>query len=355
MGRRDVDSSGDAPSPGRAPTIGDIAAAVGVSSAAVSYALNDRPGVSQETRDRIRQVAAQLGWVPNRAARALVSQRSSLVAMILRREPETLASDPFFAPLLAGLERALSARGFGLVLRVVTSEAEQDAYRHMMNAGTAGFVLTDLRMDDPRPAWLRSRGTPAVALGRPDQAEGLTAVELDDRAAIMACVDHLAELGHERIAHVTGTSGMVHTRSRIEAFRSAMGEQGLDPSLLESGDFTADGGAAATKRLFSVGSSAPTAIVYANDLMALAGISALEQLGCSVPSDVSVTGFDDVPLAAHGWPPLTTVRADVVGWGHEAARVLLDVADGQDVDHVALPPAEVVLRGSTGPPPDAPA
>lgn len=340
--------------PAKRPTIRDIADAVGVSAAAVSYALNDRPGVSEATREQIREVASELGWVPNRAARALVSQKSSLVGLVLRRRPETLAADPFFAPLLAGIEQVLAGEGFSLVLRVVGPVDERDAYDEMVKAGIAGFVLTDLRTDDPRGSWLSELPSPAVALGRPDQAGGLPTVELDDRAAIRAIVDHLVELGHERIAHVSGIPGMVHTESRIEAFRSAMTGSGLDPDLVEVGDFTADAGAGATKRLFSNGHPGPTAVVYANDLMAMAGLAALDRLGRSVPGDVSITGFDDVPLAAYASPPLTTVTSDVLGWGQAAARLLLQVADGDDVSHLTLPPAQLVLRGSTGPPPDGP-
>lgn len=340
--------------PVRRPTVRDIAAAVGVSAAAVSYALNDRPGVSEQTRARIREVARELGWVPNWAARALVSQRSSLVGLILQRHPETLAADPFFARLLAGMEQTLSREGVALVLRVVGQDDERDAYQGMVNAGSAGFVLTDLRVDDPRGEWLRELSSSAVALARPDQAAGLPAVELDDRPAVAASVRHLVDLGNERIAHVAGIPGMVHTASRIEAFVTAMTDAGLDPTLVEVGDFTAEGGAAATKRLFSTGRPGPTAIVYANDLMAMAGMSALEQLGLSVPGDVSITGFDDAPLAPHASPPLTSVTCDVLGWGRAAARSLLDVLDGTEVTHVALPPARLVLRGSTGPSPTRP-
>nr|WP_274388268.1 substrate-binding domain-containing protein [Salsipaludibacter albus] len=272
----------------------------------------------------------------------------------MRRRPETLAADPFFAPLLAGIEQVLAGHGRSLVLRVVDDEAERDAYHEMVKAGIAGFVLTDLRVDDPRGSWLRDLASPAVALGRPDQAAGLPAVELDDRAAIADSVDHLVALGHARIAHVTGIPGMVHTDSRIEAFRSAMTRCGLDPGLVEVGDFTADGGAGATKRLFSTGRPEPTAIVYANDLMAMAGLAALDRMGRSVPGDVSITGFDDVPLAAYASPPLTTVTSDALGWGRAAARLLLEIVDGDDVTDLTLPPSRLVLRGSTGPPPDGP-
>ncbi len=340
----------------RRVTIADIASATGVSTAAVSYALNDRPGVSEELRDRIRATADELGWRPNRAAQALVRQRSTSVALVMRRRPETLALDPFWAPLLAGLERRLSGAGHVLMLRMVTGDqAEEDAYRDLAQSGCAGFVLTDLRQDDPRCDLVTELAVPAVALGRECQSPGVAAVELDDRPGIRAGVRHLLDLGHRRIAHVAGRPGMVHSASREEAVRDVVAEV-ADASLqVVVGDFTPQGGAGATKRLVAGPEPRPTAIVYANDLMATAGMSLLAELDLSVPDDISVIGYDDAPLSAHLSPPLTSVATDVVGWGAAAADALLaGIEAGGDTDRVVtstMPPAQLVLRASTGPPP----
>ncbi len=336
--------------PVKRPTIADIAERAGVSGAAASYALNGQPGVSEATRERIRAVADEMGWVANRAARALVSQRSSVVAMVIGRTPETLALDPFFAPLLAGIEGVLSAADLSLALRVVGDD-EDAVYRNLVQSGVAGFVLTDLREDDPRPALVQELGMTAVALGRPEQAPGLPTVYLDDGAAIRRAVDHLVGLGHTRIAHVTGVPGMVHTRSRIEAVVEAMAAHGLGRPRLERGDFTGHGGVDATKRLFTTGTPPPTAIVYANDLMAIAGMSTLVDLGVRVPDDVSITGYDNVPLSPYTAPPLTTVDYDVLGWGRAVATALVTALDDPTPHHTSLPGGQLVLRATTGPPP----
>lgn len=328
------------------PTMADVAKRAGVSSAAVSYALNGQPGVSDATRERVRQAAEELGWVANRAARALVSQRYSVVALVMRRTPDTLALEPFFAPLLAGIEGVLSQADLSLAVRVVGDD-EENVYRTLAQSGVAGFVLTDLRETDVRPALVKELGTVAVALGLPDQAPGLPTVHLDDRVAICQAVHHLVGLGHSRIAHVTGVPGMVRTRSRIDAVTTAMAEAGLGSPSLERGDFTAQGGFDATKRLFTATAPPPTAIVYASDVMAIAGMSALADLGVQVPDDVSVTGYDNVPLSPYTSPPLTTVDYDVVGWGRHVAQALLTALDDPSPTHTCLPPGQLVLRAST--------
>lgn len=333
----------------RRVTIADIAKATGVSTAAVSYALNERPGVSEETRDRIRRTADDLGWRPNRAALALVRQRSMSVALVLRRDPDTLALDPFWPPLLAGIERRLSAAGHVLMLRMVNDDdAEEAAYRNLAQSGCAGFVLTDLRDDDPRCELVEELDVPAVALGRVRQSPGVAAVELDDRPGIRACVRHLLDHGHRRIAHVAGRPGLVHTASREEAVRAELATAGLEPVAVVVGDFTAQGGAAATKRLVSRDGPMPTAIVYASDLMATAGMALLAEVGLSVPGDISVTGYDDAPLSAHLAPPLTTVSTDVIGWGEAAADALLRGIDTGQVPPTTMPPPRMVARASTG-------
>ena len=161
-------------------------------------------------------------------------------------------------------------------------------------------------------------------------------------------MQHLADLGHERIAHVAGRQSLVHGASRRQAWESAMRERGLEPELLELADFTAAGGVAATHALLAC-EAPPTAIVYANDVMAIAGLAVARELGLSLPEQLSIVGYDDSELAAHVHPSLTSVRSDAVGWGRSATRVLLDSLDRPQAD-VELAPASLVVRSSTAPP-----
>lgn len=322
-----------------------------MSKSAVSFALNDRPGVAEDTRARILSAAADLGWQPSTRARALSHSRAYALGLVLARDASLLGADPFFPAFIAGVETELSALEYALVLQVVGDDAraESDGYERLARSGRVdGVFLTDLRFDDPRLALCEELGLPAVTLGRPDQPSPFPAVCLDERAGVAAAVRHLAELGHERIAHVAGPQPLLHGTLRRRAWESAMRGLGLEPQLLEVADFTAAGGAAATRALLG-GPDPPTAIVYANDVMAIAGLMVAHDLGLSLPDQLSIVGYDDTELAAHVHPPLTSVRSDAVGWGRTATRVLLDSIDRPHAD-VELPPASLVVRASTAGP-----
>lgn len=352
-------------SPVRRPTIDDVARAARVSKGAVSFALNGRPGVAESTRARILAAADQLGWTPSASARSLSTQRALAVGLVVAREPELLGADPFFPPFIAGIETVLARRGHALVLQVTpNADTELDGYRRLAaDRRVDGVFLSDLRVEDPRPRALAELGLPAVTIGRlPDSR--LPSVSIDDRPGIEAAVRHLIELGHRRIAHVGGPSYFVHGATRLAAWRKVMLAAGLADDLAVTADFTASGGAAATAGLLDL-AQPPTAIVYANDVMAIAGVSVAASRGVAVPGQLSVTGFDDTELARHLSPALTSVRSDAMGWGAAAAALLLDVIEAAAapgparperspqrpvVIHVELPPAELVLRDSCAPP-----
>jgi DNA-binding LacI/PurR family transcriptional regulator len=335
------------------PTIADVARAAGVSKSAVSFALNNRPGVAAGTRDRILSTARELGWTPDSKARALSVSKALAVGLVIARTPETLRSDPFFPSFIAGVETVLSARGYSLLLHLVTeAQREEEVYRRLGSEGRVdGTFVTDLRVEDPRPALLAELGLPAVIIG-PALAEPFwPAVGVDDAPGITATVEHLVALGHRRIAHVSGPLGTVHGRSRAEAWAAALEDAGLPRGRCAEADFSAQSGVRATRELLETGEP-PTAIVYANDLMAMAGLSWAASRGVRVPQDLSITGFDDTEIAAHLQPALTTVSMDVVTWGATAAARLLELLDGQEPAQIELPPARLVVRDSTGPAPD---
>ncbi|MGB3441440.1 MAG: LacI family DNA-binding transcriptional regulator [Actinophytocola sp.] len=332
----------------RRPTISDVARHAGVSKGAVSFALNGRAGVSEETRQRILASAAELGWSPNHRARALSTSRAFSLGLVIARDPDLLGADPFFPAFIAGVEKVLAERDQTLVLQVVTSPAAEEAgYRRLARDGRVdGVFVVDLRRADPRIALLEEIGLPAVTLNRPDVPSPFPAVILDDRPGIAAAVAHLTGLGHTAIAHVAGPDVFLHAIARRDAFLQAMTDAGLQEGQVVAGDFTAAGGREATQRLLT-GSYRPTAIVYANDVMALSAIAVAAELGIRIPEDLSITGFDDTTIAAYVHPALTTVRADARSWGEAAATALLHLADGHDVVDTTLPPAELVLRRST--------
>jgi DNA-binding LacI/PurR family transcriptional regulator len=274
----------------------------------------------------------------------------------MARPPETLRADPFFPSFIAGLESELSKDGYALLLQVVREhETEHETYRRLATEGRVdGVFVTDLYVDDPRPALLAELGLPAVIVG-PALGEAFwPAVGVDDGPGITDAVEHLLALGHARIAHVAGPAAMVHGASRRRAWSETLRAAGLPEGPCVEADFSAEAGAAATRQLLDL-AEPPTAIVYANDLMAIAGLAVAVSRGIDVPGRLSLIGYEDTELAAHVQPPLTTVGTDVIGWGRAAARRLLELIEGRPATETPLRPPRLVVRGSTAAPAPAPA
>ncbi|MGZ8803698.1 MAG: LacI family DNA-binding transcriptional regulator [Microbacterium sp.] len=338
--------------PGRRPTISDVARSAGVSKGLVSFALNGRPGVNAATRDRILQVAAEMGWSPDLRARSLSTNRSYALGLVLHRDTEIVAGDPFFPAFIAGVERELSGAGQALVLAsVATGELEAQTYRKLAaERRVDGVFLADLRAADERLALVEELGLAAVSLGHPDVISPFPAVSVDDVDGVVATVDHLVDRGHRAIAHVAGSFAMLHARRRRDAFTARCAERGVEARIVET-DFSAQQGGEATAVLIADAADRPTAITYSNDLMALAGIAVAQRAGLSVPADLSIAGFDDTDIARYVYPSLTSVATDAVEWGAAAARALLAVIAGVAREDTDLAPARLVVRESTGPAP----
>ena len=325
-----------------------------MSKGAVSFALNGRDGVSSQTRARILDVAREMGWQPSQRARSLSVSRAFAVGLVLARAPELLGADPFYPSFIAGVETVLAPAGYALVLQVVSGAgAEEAGYRKLAGEGRVdGVFLSDLRTTDPRIGLLSELGLAAVTLNRPDVASPFPAVCVDDRLGVAQAVRHLVGLGHTRIAHVSGPSEFLHSRHRREAWASAVKEAGLPRGRLVTSDFTAAGGAKATARLLDL-AEPPTAIVYANDVMAIAGLGVAHNRGLRVPRDLSVVGFDGTELARYVHPVLTTISTNPFSWGQAAGSMLLEVIDRGDsraVTDVDLPPGRLEVHASTARP-----
>ncbi len=332
------------------PTINDVATAAGVSKGAVSFALNGRPGISEDTRRRILETAETLGWTPSPRARALSVSKALAVGLVIARPPEILRADAFFPAFISGLEAVLSTRGHALLLQVAERD-DHAAYSRLVQEGRVdGVFVTDLQVDDERPALLEQLGLPAVIIGPHlgEQRGSLqAAISVDDAPGIRAAVRHLVDLGHTNIAHVSGPRHLVHGRSRREAWGGALRDAGLSEGTCIEADFSAESGARAMGALLDL-AAPPTAVVFANDLMAMAGLSLAQSRGVVVPDDLSITGFDDIEISAHLQPALTTVNTDVVAWGRAAATRLLQLIDGVEEPVTDPPEARLVVRSSTG-------
>jgi DNA-binding LacI/PurR family transcriptional regulator len=331
-------------------TINDVARAAGVSKSLVSLTLNARPGVKHETRERILETARELGWNPHPGARGLSTRRAYALGLVLHREPRTIEVDPFFAAFIAGVETVLSDRGNVLVLTVVPdADAEERAYERLAaDKRVDGFLLTDLLADDHRIPLVDRLGSTAVSLGAPPGGSPFPVISRDYDQGIDDLVAHLAGLGHRRIAHISGDERMLHGMRRRERFESAMHDAGLTPLIVPT-DFSPEQGAEATKALLET-EDRPTAIVYGNDPMAIAGMGVAHERGLDLPGQLSVTGLDGSQIGSFVYPSLTTLDNDPAGWGIAAATALLRLVEDGEPGDVALPPARLVVRASTAPP-----
>lgn len=331
-------------------TIGDVAHAAGVSKGLVSLALNGRPGVSAEARQRIETAVRELRYRPSTSARGLATQRAYALGLVVRRAPLTFQADPFFASFVAGVETVLAERNQVLVLSVVSDEArETAAYQRLAeDRRVDGFLITDLLEPDPRIELMTELGQRAVTLGRPMHESPFPAVIRDYDAGIEELVVHLAGMGHQRIGHVTGDERMQHARSRKRRFEQVMERLGLK-AIVEHADFSSESGAVATHRLLDK-DMPPTAIIYANDPMAIAGVAVAYQRGLTLPTDLSIAGMDGTNVGRYIYPALTTLDNDPVGWGRATAASLLEHIETGQAPDVTLPPARLVVRASTAPP-----
>ncbi|MFE5077961.1 LacI family DNA-binding transcriptional regulator [Streptomyces halstedii] len=333
------------------PTIADIARRAGVSKVAVSYALNDRPGVSPATRASIKAIAREIGWRPNSAARALTRARADTVGLALCRPARMLGAEPFFMELISGIETELATRGCALLLQVVTDPVQEvEVYDRWWGEGRVdGVFLADVRSPDPRIEGVAGLGMPAVVIGHPSAAGSLTPVWSDDSAALRDTLTYLAALGHRSVARVAGLPELIHTQLRDRAQREISAELGLDEPVVIHTDYSGAEGAHATRRLVSA-AARPTAVIYDNDIMAVAGLSVAQEMGLDVPADLSLVAWDDSQLSRVVRPALTALSRDIPAYGTHAARTLLAMVDDGSAPGFQDATARLVPRGSTAPP-----
>lgn len=331
-------------------TIVDVARDAGVSISTVSAALNNRPGVSELTRSRIAAVAHQLGWSPSLRGRSLSQKRAFNVGLVIQRDPSVIASDPFFAGFISGIESVLEDGGYALVLQVApTRQRAVERYRRLAaDHRVDGVFLTDVSIPDSRFELVRKLGMPAVAINARPEWHGISTVRQSHEPGIHALLDHLVGLGHRRIAHVSGPSDYIHAHDRAAELRAYLSAARLRPGATVEGDFSLAGGSRAAATLLRR-RSRPTAVFCANDLMAIGFIAKATEMGFSVPGDVSVAGYDGIDFGAYVRPSLTTVATAPHALGEHAARTLLAVIAGEPPSHVDTEPASLIIRASTGP------
>jgi DNA-binding LacI/PurR family transcriptional regulator len=332
------------------PTLEQVAALAGVSRATVSRVVNGSPGVSPVVRAEVERAVAKLGYVPNRAARSLVTRRADSVALVVSEPHARVVSEPFFAGMVRGVSAALAETGVQLLLLIAQDLDRGRLERYVVGGHVDGVLLASLHGDDPLPAILERAGVPAVLIGRPAGRGGPGSyVDADNRGGARAAVAHLAERGRRRIATITGPLDMGVGLDRLDGYRDGLAAAGLaaDPGLVVAGDFTEEAGAAATARLLARPGPPVDAIFAASDLMAAGALRALRAAGRRVPEDVAVVGFEDSAVARYAQPPLTTVCQPIEEMGRQATRLLLAKVAGDATGMHLILDTELVVRAST--------
>jgi DNA-binding LacI/PurR family transcriptional regulator len=327
------------------PTLEEVAAVAGVSRATVSRVINDSPKVSPAVRATVEAAIAQLGYVPNRAARSLVTRRTDSIGLVVS-EPEALVfSDPFFAGIVRGVSGALAETNMQLVLVIAqTAGQRKKLEQYVLNGHVDGVLLVSLHGDDPLPAGLAAAGVPAVLVGRPVRGVPLPWVDADNRGGATAAVRHLLGRGRRRIATITGPQDMSAGVDRLDGYRDAL--PGPARALVEIGDFSEESGVRAMTALLDR-EPGLDAVFAASDLMAAGALRALRAAGRAVPDEVAVIGFDDSIIARQTDPALTTVRQPVHELGREVTRRLLEmIGTGAAPAPGLVLPTELVVRGS---------
>ena len=327
---------------GDRPTIRDVAERAGVSIATVSRVLNDKGDVSMQTRERVREVARSVGYSVDRAARALATQQTRQIAVVVGDNAgHRDLSLVFFGKVLAAISRRLAQSGYDpLLLQPLDA-----SLHHRFDAA----VVIGVDNDDPVVAGLASRQVPLVGVDVRCARGRAAYVGSDHAGGIRLALAHLHALGHRRIAHVGGAPNTVAGSERLDAFRREVDRLGLDLSdeYVRRGDFSSASGYRETCALLAL-PERPTAIVAASDLMALAALQAIRDAGLQPGRDVAVVGFDDLEAAALAHPPLTTIRQDRQELGTLAAtRAIELIEDPEATPRTTVLPVELVVRGSS--------
>ena len=342
----------------RRATLKDVAEAIGVHVSTVSRALHakTRHLITDELAERIVAAADALDYRPNPIAFSLRTRRSMTIGVLV---PDI--TNPIFPPIVRGVEDVLVSRGYtALVVNTDNDPAKAANHIQMLRGrGVDGLIVASAQRRDPTLAEVVEDGLPLIAVNRMPDRRDISAVVNDERAGIGAVVDHLAGLGHRRIAHIAGPQALSTGFARCKAFRACVAARGLDrdPDLIVTATrFGESEGERCAGPLLDL-SPPPTAIVAANDLLALGAIRALTGRGLSSPQDISVTGFNDMPFFDRLTPPLTTVRIQSYETGRRAAAMILQHIEtplAQRTAQTEILGVELIERGSTGPARQAP-
>jgi DNA-binding LacI/PurR family transcriptional regulator len=315
-----------------------------------SRVINGSPRVSAHTREAVEAAVAELGYVPNRAARALAGNRTDAIALVVPESESRFFAEPYFSDIVRGVGAALADTDMQLLLTLAGSDRERRRLAQYLTAHRVdGVLLVSVHADDPLPDLLEQLGVPTVMSGRRSASEPLAAVDSDNFQGARSAVDHLIFRGRRSIATITGPLDVYGAQRRLDGYRKAVASAGLDPDerLVAPADFTEEGGARAMRDLLARRPDVD-AVFAASDVMAAGARQVLREAGRRIPDDVALVGFDDSAVARHMDPALTSVRQPIEEMGREMTRVLLQEIAGEDLERPQIVlPTELIVRDSS--------
>lgn len=335
--------------PGRRPTLEEVARRAGVGRGTASRAINGSHNVSERSRRAVLEAVAELGYVPNAAARTLVTRRTDAIALVIAEDEERVFGEPFFAGVIRGISRSAADAGLQLVLLLAQAGSRSSHLESFLTSRHVdGVLLVSVHDDDTLPTRIRPRGIPVVLGGRVAGVDVEGFVDFDNAMGARLAVDHLVHKGRRRIATITGPLDMVAGRERLRGYREGLDAAGLeaDESLVFHGDFSLASGQAGMRELL-VRHPDLDGVFAANDVMAAGALGVLREAGRGVPAQVSMVGFDDSPLALSTHPPLTTVHQSAERMGSEMVAMLIEAMSGHGPRGPRILPTHLVVRGSS--------
>lgn len=331
----------------KAPTLETVAVMAKVSRSTVSRVINGSPLVSPEVRSAVQDAIERLGYVPNRAARSLVTRRTDSIALVVREAVEFGIADPYLSSMIIAASQSLAGSGMHLAVMMARNDAEHSHLATYVRSGHFdGVMLISVHDDDPLPGQLARARIPIILGGRPaTPLPGVEFVDVDNIGGAQMAVRHLLGRGRQRVAHIAGPTDMTAAIDRLAGFRTAMREAGQAPDAVAFGRFLEESGETAMHELISRNPDID-AVFVANDLMALGAMRALKQSGRRVPDDVAVIGFDDIEYGRHTEPTLTTIHQPVAEQAQMMTEHLVALIGGAGTAAPTTLPTYLVERES---------
>jgi len=331
----------------------DVADEAGVSRTTVSLVLNNVPDaqISDATRQKVINVARQLGYVPDAAARALVSGRAQIIGLMLVRRPYHIASDGFLTQILDGLLEDVHRSGLRLLFDIIEPQHQHEAYLNLVRAKHIdGIILSGPRFDDQALDALEEDGVPLVLMGHLP-GSNICSVDIDNIKASRMAVKHLIDLGHKQIACITNASpAYTAAADRLAGYNQALEDAGIpfDDRLVRYGDFTMASGYEQMQSLFEMNAGF-SAVFVASDEIAIGAKASICEHNLNIPQDIALVGFDDLPIARYLEPPLTTVTVPAIKLAQKASTMLINTLRGEEVEERrVILEAPLTIRESCG-------